>query len=148
MNCYQIYKKDCYKNEDWDIALCSWSAVATENWAAKTGQAMAWLAWPVTVNPQNYTAVNFHAIFSKSMQFGDPVLDTNVRAVQSNFSVVRPNSCRAICIENLGWSVVIMQVIVWSTISMHSMLMLGGLGECPPGKLWKTDTLRLNLRTF
>ena len=52
MNCCQVYKKDHYNNEDWDIALCSWSAVATGFFlkielATKTGQAMALLAWPV-----------------------------------------------------------------------------------------------------
>ena len=32
--------------------------------------------------------------------------------------------------------------------SMHSMLMLGGWGHASPGKFWKIDGLRLNLRAF
>ena len=39
--------------------------------------------------------------------------------------------------------------IVQSTISIHSMLMLGGSGGMPlPGKLWKIYAVRLNLRAF
>ena len=35
-----------------------------------------------------------------------------------------------------------------STISMRSMLMVGGLGAYAPRKILKTDPLRLNLRVF
>ena len=35
-----------------------------------------------------------------------------------------------------------------STLSMCSMLLLGGLGACPPGNVWKLDALRLHLRAF
>ena len=39
--------------------------------------------------------------------------------------------------------------IVQSTISMHSMLMLGRSGGMHPlGRFWKIDSLRLNLRAF
>ena len=38
--------------------------------------------------------------------------------------------------------------IVRSTMSMQSMLMLGGLGACPPGKFEKLDTQILNLVGF
>ena len=46
-----VYKKDCYKNKDWDKDIASTFQTPCsyffKNWAAKTGQAMAWLAWPV-----------------------------------------------------------------------------------------------------
>jgi len=38
--------------------------------------------------------------------------------------------------------------IVQSTISMHSMLMLGDLGACPLRKCLKIDALRLNFGVF
>ena len=41
-----------------------------------------------------------------------------------------------------------MQVIMWSTISMCSMLRPGGLEHALLEKSWKTDLLRLNLRAF
>ena len=41
-----------------------------------------------------------------------------------------------------------MVYIVHSTVSMRSMLMLGGLGVCPPGKFEKLDTQILNLMGF
>ena len=42
-----------------------------------------------------------------------------------------------------------MLVIVQSTISMHSILTLRGLGVClSQENFWKTDPLRLNLRAF
>ena len=49
-------------------------------------------------------------------------------------------------IENLGWWVVIMQVIVQSKINMLPNARVSG--ACPLWKLWKTDHLRLNLRAF
>ena len=41
-----------------------------------------------------------------------------------------------------------MVYIVHSTMSMQSMLMLGGLGACPPGKFENLDTQMLNLLGF
>ena len=41
-----------------------------------------------------------------------------------------------------------MVYIVCRTMSMQSMLMLGGLGACPPGKFEKLDTQILNLVGF
>ena len=41
-----------------------------------------------------------------------------------------------------------MVYIVRSIMSMQSMLMLGGLGACPPGKFEKLDTQILNLVGF
>ena len=38
--------------------------------------------------------------------------------------------------------------IVQSTISMHSMLMLGGPVACPPQESFEKNALRLNLRQF
>ena len=41
-----------------------------------------------------------------------------------------------------------MVYIVHSTMSMQSMLMLGGSGTCPQGKFEKLDTQILNLVGF
>ena len=41
-----------------------------------------------------------------------------------------------------------MVYILCSTMSTQSMLMLGGLGACPPGKFEKLDTQMLNLVGF
>ena len=38
--------------------------------------------------------------------------------------------------------------VVQSTTSMRSMLLLGGLGACPPRKFWKLHALRLHVRAF
>ena len=74
---------------------------------------------------------------------------SHIRAVGSNFSVVSPTSYRAVCVENLGWCVVT-NAIAWSTISMHSMLILqevwGHALQENFEKHW--DPLRLNLRAF
>ena len=40
------------------------------------------------------------------------------------------------------------EVLYYSYTDSVRMLLLGGLGACPPGKIWKIDALRLHLRAF
>ena len=71
-------------------------------------------------------------IINSSRGWGGPNmrLTTLYRVVGSNFSVVRPTTCRVVCLENLGWWVVInasycVKYTQHAILSMHSMLMWG-----------------------
>ena len=89
----------------------------------------------VTLRQMNYLAKRLTATPSPSLITAIEQLNKRVdsRAVESNFSAVRPTNGRAVCVQRIQgdetkWSQ--MQVIVQSTANM---LMLGGSGGMLPG---------------
>ena len=48
------------------------------------------------------TIVSVKQVYNGKVKLFNEIEPLHFRAIVSNFSVVRPNSCRVMCIENLG----------------------------------------------